>query len=235
MVRRMRARRNRRSKLRFRKRGPRMIPRLGRLGAPSVHRFKETFRTTDITVGANASVSSVLSCNLNQLQNSAQFKGLFDLFRITGVKWTFLYRYNSAEASSPNSAFPTLYTAINRDPFVPPPVSIADILNDDSCKIHRADGLVGKGGRYIKSPKPDMTIGVTAGGVPTGGAVVQQWNLGVGNNKQWWLTTGGNAQALDQSGTNHFGLRYLLANNDNQQSQVVEVYATLYFQMKEQD
>lgn len=235
MVRRMRRRGGRRSKLRLRVRGKGRVFRLSRLGAPSVHRFKETFRTTDITVGANTNVASVLSCNLNQLNNSAQFKGLFDLYRITGVKWTFLYRKNSADASTANGSFPTLYTAFNRDPFVPAPVSIADILNDDSVKIHRCDSLLGKGGRYLKSPKPDMTGVVTSDGVPTGGLVAQQWNLGVGNNKQYWLSTGGNSQSLDQSGVNHYGLRYLLSNNDNAQAQVVEVYATLYFQMKEQD
>lgn len=227
----------RRSKLMARGRGGKYGRRLRltRLGAPSVHKFKETFRTTDITIPANSNTSSVLSCTLNMLANSASLKALFDLYRITGVKWTFLYRYNSAEAGTANAGLPTLYTAINRDPFAPPPASIADILNDDSCKIHRADQLMGKGGRYIKSPKPDMSVGVTADGVPTGGLVTQQWNLGVGNNKQYWLCTGGNAQALDQSGVGHFGLRYLATNNDNAQSQVIEVYATLYFQMKEQD
>lgn len=220
-----------------RRRGPKggLKISLRRLRAPSVHTFKETFRSSDITVGANANVVGVLSCNLNQLSNQAAFKNMFDMFRITGVKWTFLYRHNSSESGAVNDTFPVLYTAFNRDPFAPAPLSIADILNDDSIKIHRCDTLLGKGGRYLKSPKPDMSALVTSDGVPTGGLVTQQWNLGVGNNKQYWLCTGGNSQALDQSGVNHYGLRYLLANNDNAQSQTVEVYATLYFQMKEQD
>lgn len=208
---------------------------LRRLGAPLVHTFKETFRTSDITVGANSNVAGVLACNLSQLNNQTAFKNMFDLFRITGVKWTFLYRYNSAEASTSNAGIPTLYTAINRDPFAPAPLNIADILNDDSIKIHRCDTLLGKGGRYVKSPKPDMSAAVTVDGVPTGGLITQQWNLGVGNSKQYWLCTGGNSQALDQSSVNHYGLRYLLSNYNNAQSQIVEVYATLYFQMKEQD
>lgn len=229
-------RRGRRSKLRARGRKGKMGRRLRltSLGAPNVHRFKETFRASDITMGGNANAAGILTCSLNSLGNANQLKALFDLYKITGVKWTILYRYNSSESSTPNSALPTLYTAINRDPFTPPPVSIADILNDDSCKIHRADTLIGKGGRYIKSPKPDMSQYATSEGQVVG-IVTQQWNLGVGNSKQYWLTTGGNSQSLDQSGVQHSGLRYLAVNNDNAQSQVFEVYGTLYFQMKEQD
>lgn len=216
-------------------RGKKMYRRRGLRKAKSVHYFKEMFRTTDITVAGVSSTQGVLSCNIAQLTNQAQFRGLFDLYKITGIKWKFLYKYNSAESATPSAAIPTLYTAINRDPFVPAPTSTADILNDDTCRIHRCDGLLGKGGIYVKSPKPDMSALVTSGGVPTGGLVTQQWNLGVGSRNQYWLTTGGNGQALDQSQVNHYGLRYVLDNSGNSQAQVVEVYATLYFSMKEQD
>lgn len=206
-----------------------------RRATKQVHHFKEMFRTTDLTIPAAGTNTGVLSCSLNSLANAPQFRGLFDLYKITGVKWKFLYKYNSGDPATPAGALPVLYTAINRDPFVPPPASVADILNDDTCKIHRADQLMGKGGRYIKSPKPDMSGIVTAEGVPTGGLVTQQWNLGVGNSKQYWLSTGGNAQALDQSGVKHYGLRYLVDNSQNVISQTIEVFATLYFSMKEQD
>lgn len=192
---------------------------------------------SNITIPANNSTGGVLSFNLGQLVNQASFKSLFDLYRITAAKVSFLYRNNSATTSAaPNIAsLPMLYTAINRDPFVPAPTSVADILNDDTCRIHRTDQLVGKGGIYIKSPKPDMTGLVYAQGQPTGGIVTTQWNLGVGNSKQYWLTTGGNSQGLDQSGVNHFGLRYFAENLANSQDQEIQVFVTLYFQMKEQD
>lgn len=200
-----------------------------------VHHFKETCQLSTITAAGLGNASGILSCNLSQLNNSAQFRGLFDLYKITGVKFKFLYRFNSADTATAGGAMPTLYTAINRDPFTPAPLSIGDILNDDGVRIHRVDQLQGKGGIYIKSPKPDMSGAVTVGGVPTGGIVTSQWNLGVGSSKQYWLTTGGNAQGLDQSQVNHFGLRYLLENSTNTLAQDVLVYATLYFSMKEQD
>lgn len=200
-----------------------------------VHHFKEMFRTTDITIPAGSTANGVLSCSLSQLVNQANFTGLFDLYKITGVKWRFLYKFNSADTASTTVALPTLYTAINRDPFVPAPVTIGDILNDDTCRIHRCDGLVGKGGIYIKSPKPDMTGAVVVEGNPTGGIVTQQWQLGTSSRQQYWLTTGGNGQALDQSGVKHYGLRYFADNTSNLTAQVIEVYATLYFSMKEQD
>lgn len=217
-------------------RGKKMYRRRGlRRAVKTVHHFKETCQLSTITAPGLANASGILSCNLSQLNNSAQFRGLFDLYKITGVKFKFLYKYNSAEAMTGAAGLPTLYTAINRDPFTPAPLSTGDILNDDGIRIHRADQLQGKGGIYIKSPKPDMSAVVTVGGVPTGGIVTTQWNLGVGSSKQYWLTTGGNAQGLDQSAVNHFGLRYLLDNSGNATAQDVLVYATLYFSMKEQD
>lgn len=206
-------------------------------GAPSVHRFSEMTQLTSITIPANNSTAGVISFNLGQLTNQASFKSLFDLYRITAAKVTFLYRNNSATTSAaPNIAeLPMLYTAINRDPFVPAPTSVADILNDDTCRIHRADALLGKGGVYVKSPKPDMSGLVYVEGQPAGGIVTQQWNLGVGNSKQYWLCTGGNSQGLDQSLVNHFGVRYFAENLSNSNVQTIQVFATLYFQMKEQD
>lgn len=190
-----------------------------------------------IPVAANSTTYGVIHFNLNQLTNQASFKNLFDLYRITAVKCSFMFRNNSADTNLAlnTGQLPILYTAINRDPFSPPPISVADVLNDDTCRIHRCDSLVGKGGIYIKSPKPDMTSLVYAGGEPTGGSVIQQWNLGVGNNKQYWLTTGGSGAPLDQSGVNHYGIRYALDNLGNANPQEVQVFATLYFQMKEQN
>lgn len=201
-----------------------------------VHHFKEMYRLEDITVAGGLTTAGVLSTKIDSLVNWPSFGNLYDLYKITGVKFKFLYKYNSADPNIGGAGLPTLYTAVNRDPMVPAPANVGDILNDDSIKIHRCDGLIGKGGIYIKSPKPDMTLTVQSEtGGPVIGTAVQQWNYGVGSSKQPWLCTGGNAQSLDQSGVKHYGLRYLLDNTLNATSQVVEVYATLYFTMKEQD
>lgn len=200
-------------------------------GAPAVHRFQEMCQLTNISAAPNASSTGVLSINLNNLVNSASFKNLFDLYKINGVKFSFLFRHNTSETNQPATVgdLPILYTAINRDPFVPPATSVADILNDDTCRIHRADGLIGKGGIYVKCPKPDMSVAIE------GGVVSQQWNYGVSKKFQPWLTTGGNGQAIDQSSVNHYGLRWYFENLSSAQLQTVQVFATVYFSMKEQD
>lgn len=202
-----------------------------------VHRFQEMTQLAAINIPHGNTSAGVLSINLNQLANAPSFKLLFDLYKINGVKFTFLYRHNTSDAGSVfgNTDLPILYTAPNRDPFVPAPASVADILNDDGVRIHRADALLGKGGVYIKTPKPDMTAIVLSGGVPTGGTVPTQWNYGESKKFQPWLTTGGNGQAVDQSATPHFGLRWYAENLSNAQDQQIQVFATLYFSCKEQD
>lgn len=196
-----------------------------------VHRFQEMCQLTQLSVAPNAQSTGVIAINLNNLFNSTSYKNLFDLYKINGVKFSFLFRHNSSETNQPATVgdIPILYTAINRDPFVPAAASVADILNDDTCRIHRCDTLLGKGGIYVKCPKPDMSVAIE------GGVVTQQWNYGVSKKFQPWLTTGGNGQALDQSGVNHYGLRWYLENLSSAQLQTVQVFATIYFSMKEQD
>lgn len=196
-----------------------------------VHHFQEMVNLQDIVVPANNTTAGVLSVNLNQLVNANSYKGLFDLYKINGCKFTFLYRANSSDVSNGlnTASLPVLYTAINRDPFCVIPGSVSDILNDDTSKIHRADGLLGKGGVYVKCPKPDMSVAIEGGNVP------QQWNYGVSKKFQPWLTTGGAANAIDQSNVPHFGIRYFLDNMAAASTQSIQVYVTLYFAMKEQD
>lgn len=203
----------------------------------SVHHFKEQFRLPNILVAANSQVSGTIAPQIANLLNYANFKQLFDLYKITGVKLKFLYRGNSADTqgSAGATGIPVLYTAINRDPAVPAPASIADLLNDDTCRIHRGDGLLGKGGVYIKSPKPDMQADVVNKEGIFIGTTIQQLQLNTGSRSQFWLTTGGNGQTIDQSVVKHYGLRWFLDNTFNAADQVVEVYATMYFSMKEQD
>lgn len=198
-----------------------------------VHHFKERFRTSDIIVPATSGVGNVLSCNLQQLTNSTSFINMFDMYKITGIKWTFIYRQNSADTTSGTSAIPLLHVATNRDPFAPPPANVADILNDDSCRTYRMDRP--KVSWYVKAPKPDMTTNVTLDGVLQPATVVTQWNYGVSSKFQPWLCTGGNSQALDQSKVPHFGVRYYVDNATNLTAGSIEVYGTLYFSCKEQD
>lgn len=183
------------------------------------------------SVAANGTLSGVQPIKINSLTNWPSFESLFDLYKINGVKYTFIYRANTQEASS-GQELPLLYIATNRDPFCPAPTSAADIINDDSCKVYRLGGY-NKIDWYVKCPKPDMTLTYNVEG--TTYTVPQNWQFGVKKMLQPWLTTGGNGQALDQSGTNHYGIRYYLENVSNNTAQVVQVFATFYFTMKEQD
>lgn len=206
------------------------MPRVVR-GAPAVHRFKEMVQLPNWAVSANSTLSGVQPVRVSMLTNWSHFSGLFDLYKLNGVKYTFIYRSNTTEASSGNE-LPLLYVATNRDPFCPAPTNAADIINDDTCKVFRLGGY-NKIDWYVKCPKPDMTLTYSVG--ETNYTIPQNWQFGQKKAFQPWLTTGGNAQVLDQSGTNHYGIRYYVENLGTGISQVVQVFATLYFSMKEQD
>lgn len=195
-----------------------------------VHWFKEMCQLTSMVgPAATPAASGWLSFKLNDLQNAGSFKLLFDLYKLTGVKLKIVPRMNTSDAIGTNAGgsmgnLPVLYIAPNRDAYVPAPISIGDILNDDGCKVIRLTKPVNL---YIKSPKAVITDNSDQKNIVP-------FQFGTGRAFQPWLTTGGNSQIIDQSDVPHYGFRWVI-NNQAGSDVVLDVYATYYFAMKEQD
>lgn len=222
--------------VRVRRRNPRInrrrkMFRRGRRGikglVPGVHRFKETCELTQWSAAAGSTQFGVQTYKLNDLFNAAQFKNLFDLYKITGVKLTIIPRYDNASvaeasggiAGSVNS-LPMLYVAPNRSPWSTAPTSVQDILNDDGCKVMTLNKKVSF---YLPAPSPRILDGAS-NGVPL------QFNKSI----KPWLTTGGNGQDVDQSGVDYYCHRYAISNLGTA-GVFADVYATYYMIFKEQD
>lgn len=195
-----------------------------------VHKFKETclYSGTPISAPANSTTVGLMAFSLNMLANATSFKSLFDLYKITGVKVRIVPRWNTSDPlASQNgiAGLPMLYIAENRDPYVGAPANVVDVLNDDGVKIIRLDKPVTM---FLKNPKAEIFDG-------SGNTLPFQFNSSK-SYLQPWLTTGGNAQAIDQSNLNHFGYRWVLDNSLNSATTTtLDTFITLYFSMKEQD
>lgn len=200
-----------------------VVPRLS-----SVHRFKETCQLASLPLLAGGAFSSgIINFKLSDLANAPSFSTLFDMYKLTGVKLRIVPTYSESEATIANPSgqmgnLPVMYIAENRDPFVPPPTGVTDILNDDGVKILRPTRPVTL---WLKSPKPDIRDNA-------GNVIPMQFN--VGSKYQPWLTTGGNAQTISQIGVEHYGFRWGAINQSGTEA-VLQVYATYYFTCKEQD
>lgn len=196
----------------------------------SVHWFKEMCQITSIVgTAATPASSGIMTFKLNDLQNAGSFKALFDLYKITGVKLKLVPRFSTSDAIGTNAGgsmgnLPVLYIAPNRDPFVPAPTSIGDILNDDGCKVIRLTKPVNL---YLKSPKAVLLD-------TSEQQNILPFQFGTAKAFQPWLTTGGNSQIVDQSNIQHYGYRWVI-NNQAGADCVLDVYATYYFTCKEQD
>lgn len=192
----------------------------------SVYRFKEWYDGGVTSLGAASSQGYVLSTQLASLNNIGNFVGLYDLYKITGMKVTFVPTHNVSDFSQgAGTALPMLYVAPNRDPYVPAPVGIADILNDDGVKIIRFTRPVSF---YIKNPKADIFD-------KDGNSLPFQFNS-TSKALQPWLTTGGNQQTVNQSALKHYGFRYFVDNNGNLAQPVAwQIFVKLYVSFKEQD
>lgn len=190
-----------------------------------VHSFTEKCQLTSISIPSGATNYGVIPYQINSLINWAAYAGLFDLYKLKAVKLTLISLASQSEVTFNNSslqagALPMLYIAPNRDPYVPAPLSIADVINDDDCKIIRFSK---PSSFYLSNPKPDLKD-------DTGSSVPFQFNV----KTQPWLTTGGNAQTIDQSTVKHYGHRWAITNNASSDI-VVQVYVKYFFEMKEQD
>lgn len=206
-----------------------------RAGAPSVYKFKEPYYgpSTAITVAPNSVGTGIVTASIANLTNWTSYKNLFDLYRITGMKVTFMPTANVAQTSvqdptvSPPGwivpgGLPWLHIAPNRDPLVPAPTNIQDVLNDDGVRSYRLDR---KRSFFLKFPKADVTLPDGLTHIP----------LLFNNKIQPWLQTGGNSAAVDQSTLKHYGFRYALDCSTIANSYLVNTIVTLYFQLKERD
>lgn len=229
MIRRRMARRQRRRG--GRRYGRRRI--MPRARVPLVHRFKEVvLHDQSIACAANSAGYGQLFFHANELTNWASLVGLFDLYKITGVKLRIVPYFNASEANQINGSgqagvLPTLMIAPNRDPYVGVPVSYADVLNDDGVKIFQVSKPITL---YLKSPKANIVTEAPEGGTPLD--VPMQW--GVGSKWQPWLTTGGGNQLIDQGALAHYGYRWAMSNPGGLDVSL-NVFVTYYITLKEQD
>lgn len=198
-----------------------------------VYRFSEKLQLPDISIAATGNTAGLLGFSWSSLTNISAFQNMFDLYKLTGVKLTMIPEWSvnqvdSTGTSGGQSTLPMLYIAQNRDGLVPAPTGIADVLNDDGSKIVRLTKPVSF---YIKNPKVVIPTYDTQFN-PTG---YSPWQFNSSSSGlQPWLTTGGNAQKVDQSSLVHYGFRYLIANS-NQGGMTLKVFAKYYFMCKEQD
>lgn len=195
----------------------------------TVKSFKECYPYPSSVFALGTSLGTgIINFKISSLTNFSNLQAIYDLYKITGAKVKIIPRFNQASVLENNAvpvgALPILHIAPNRNPYVPAPTSLGDILNDDGVKSILLNKPVTL---WLKSPKPDITTG---GETPT--PVPMQF--GTSSKFQPWLTTGGNGQLQDQSGVPHYGFRWLV---DNQATGPVDaqVFVTLYFKMKEQD
>lgn len=211
---------------------------------PAVHRITEWAQLADISVPlaatSGAGAGGVMSFKLGDLSNSGHIAGLFDLYKITGVRLKIVPKWNTNQLSTGQmtsgntdytngvSTLPMFYIAPNHDPAVPAPVAVSDILNDDYCKILRPTRPFNV---YIKNPKP-LLNSYNQDGSANGNVFIQYNNSS--KALQPWLTTGGNLQKVDQSAYPHYGFRWFVESSVFPAGSF-HVYAKYYVSLKEQD
>lgn len=194
-----------------------------------VYNFMEPytdFGANIINVPATTNSGGVMKFSVNQLTNWTSYQSLFDLYKINKVQIKILPLANSSEINQTGvgpgqSALPLLYIAPNRDYYVPAPSSVADIVNDDGVRVIRLERPTTL---TLKYPRPAV--------VDASGNAIQYGIMP--NFLSQWLTTGGNAQSLNQSDVPYYGFRWFCENN-NSTAFTPRIVVKLFISLKERD
>lgn len=212
-----------------RKYSRRFVKRSSKYSRP-VHYFKEKCILPQIGASPGSTASGIITFHISDLLNFPSFKNMFDLYRLKGVKVQIMPKWTQQPLEGPGSVgasniyLPNLYIAPNSDPYVPAPTSQSDLMNDDGAKVYRLGPRIIN--YYLRNPTPKIMDSANANPIP----------LTFSKRISPWLTTGGNSQTIDQSSVAHYGLRwYFDASNSGQANVACDVFATYYFQCKEQD
>lgn len=120
---------------RFRRR-PRRIPRPMRRMQPKIYSFKRNCELANITTTALVTPTEfAYNFKLSDLDNNSEFVGLFDQYRIKGVRITFYPPVNVSFVSTSNAPNPIgeFYTALDYDDGTVP-TGLADINQYQTCR-----------------------------------------------------------------------------------------------------
>jgi hypothetical protein len=139
---------------------------------------------------------------LAQLTNPAEFTGLFDSFKITGVKLMFMPRVSDATGATGSQGFGTFIYAPDYDDGTAPTSSI-ELLERQSHRI-----------KQIGTTTPFKIFLRPAAGTTLVG--------GFGQTRGWSDTANG--------GIVYYGLKFAWVNTV--QSSIMDVYATFYLKFK---
>lgn len=173
------------------------------------YRFKRTAYYSGYLSGSTTQdISGALIGQLSQVPGNSEFIALYDQYKITGIKWKFMPRANSAEAGT-NQGLIKLFTAIDRNDLNPP--TINEILQYSSMKMTPSNRTHS---RYIK---------------PTIVQFANQTALGSG-----YVSTRGGWISTDNPTVAHYGLKFLLQQlpSGNQSYDLVVEYYLAFRNVK---
>lgn len=217
--------------------------------------IKETIRLPDLDQTDSALDKDIkYKCNFADISNLGSYggvgpkgaiKALYARYCITGVKWTFIPKYDQASIGGARAS--TVLYAINRDP-QDTTSGEEDLIRQNDCKFTNSSR---KFSVYVKHPAPSIAVtsqqnpygvGYTSNqyAQPLGGAnLPNQVAVGINGNKWIWLPT--RVPTLDEQKDqcpDHYGLDLSLAANSSLPHEGVPLYAvyqTMYLALKEQD
>lgn len=150
-----------------------------------VHYFKRTLYASGAIAGSSITdVFGATGFQLSSLPNYTEFTALFDMYKITGVKVTYMPRANSAEAGT-NQGLVKFFSVIDYDDTTAP-TAINDLLQYESLKVSNSSR------DHTRFLKPKIARAIYQSGVSTA------YGASTG-----WID-------CDNASVPHYGLKYAL-------------------------
>jgi hypothetical protein len=165
--------------------------------------------TTQLYIGASSFATS--------LPSSAEFKSLFDSFRIDGVTLKMVYSNNSSTSASNTTSLPTFYMCEDHDD-ANVPASNTELLQRSGLTIHQFGDTGKDGNEFLFHLKPRVAI---AAYQPTAFSSYTTPSQAV------WVNCG-------YPGTEHFGFKmwYEAVGSTNAAIGTLQIWAMYHFSFK---
>jgi len=184
------------------------------------HFFKRSF-TSSITILKSGNTSGCNVFTLNQLPNYTEFSNLFDQYRVNGVKYEFIPRFNSIDQAAATGG--EFYTAIDRTDN-DAPASLNDMLEYQSL---RKTPLTR---RHVRYYKPGVPTAVYMSVDDPNNSVAA---LSSAPKLSPWLSTDATGPSSTTSlGIEHLGLKYWCSQTNAAANTTMDVICTAYLQFR---
>lgn len=184
------------------------------------HLFKRSFTST-VNIQKSANTTGCFAFTLSQLPDYSEFTNLFDQYKVNGLKYEFIPRFNSIDQTAATGG--EFYSAIDRTDN-DAPTTLNQMLEYQSI---RKTPLTRKHVRYFKPGVPTAIYPTVDD--PVSGSV---FPIAAAVKLSPWISTDASNSGSNSTQIEHLGLKFFCNQTNATANTTMDVICTAYLGMR---